>query len=97
MCGKRLSCGNHVCEITCHEGKCGECPRGGERKCPCGKTGNNGSNRKRGYMGKCTCVLSEVFYFLLWVKEVIRIILSLSAIVYMYKGYTNAISNVKLT
>ncbi|KAK7097179.1 hypothetical protein V1264_004194 [Littorina saxatilis] len=37
-CGKRLACGNHVCEEVCHSGKCGPCPRAGERRCPCGKT-----------------------------------------------------------
>ncbi|XP_031550329.1 NF-X1-type zinc finger protein NFXL1-like [Actinia tenebrosa] len=38
VCGKSLSCGFHVCEKVCHEGECGDCPRAGERKCPCGKT-----------------------------------------------------------
>ncbi|KAK6976666.1 NF-X1-type zinc finger protein NFXL1 [Biomphalaria glabrata] len=38
MCGKPLNCGNHVCEVVCHDGKCGSCPRSGLRKCPCGKT-----------------------------------------------------------
>ncbi|KAH9492637.1 NF-X1-type zinc finger protein nfxl1 [Bulinus truncatus] len=37
-CGKSLNCGNHVCELVCHTGKCGNCPRSGLRKCPCGKT-----------------------------------------------------------
>eukprot|EP00057_Strongylocentrotus_purpuratus_P031970 XP_786259.2 PREDICTED: NF-X1-type zinc finger protein NFXL1 [Strongylocentrotus purpuratus] len=37
-CGRPLPCGNHVCERTCHKGGCGECPRMGLRKCPCGKT-----------------------------------------------------------
>ncbi|XP_052077440.1 NF-X1-type zinc finger protein NFXL1-like isoform X1 [Mytilus californianus] len=37
-CGKRLACGNHVCEKVCHGGNCGPCPRSGLRKCPCGKT-----------------------------------------------------------
>jgi hypothetical protein len=37
-CGKRLACGNHLCEEICHSGKCGSCPRSGVRKCPCGKT-----------------------------------------------------------
>ncbi|XP_052277513.1 NF-X1-type zinc finger protein NFXL1-like [Dreissena polymorpha] len=41
VCGKRLSCGNHVCETVCHVGSCGECPRGGLRKCPCGKSDYN--------------------------------------------------------
>ena len=38
MCNKILSCGHHHCEIVCHSGECGTCPRSGERKCPCGKT-----------------------------------------------------------
>lgn len=37
-CCKRLACGNHLCEDICHSGKCGNCPRAGVRKCPCGKT-----------------------------------------------------------
>ncbi|XP_076446589.1 NF-X1-type zinc finger protein NFXL1-like [Babylonia areolata] len=37
-CGKRLRCGNHLCEEICHSGKCGPCPRAGVRKCPCKKT-----------------------------------------------------------
>ena len=39
LCGRGLSCGNHVCEQVCHKGPCGSCPRGGVRLCPCGKTG----------------------------------------------------------
>ena len=39
LCGKGLSCGNHICEQVCHKGSCGSCPRGGARVCPCGKTG----------------------------------------------------------
>ncbi|XP_060065843.1 NF-X1-type zinc finger protein NFXL1-like [Ylistrum balloti] len=38
VCGKRLSCGSHVCERSCHGGSCGLCPRAGARTCPCGKT-----------------------------------------------------------
>ncbi|GFO45458.1 NF-x1-type Zinc finger protein nfxl1 [Plakobranchus ocellatus] len=38
MCGKSLSCGNHICEQVCHSGSCGPCPRAGLRKCPCGKS-----------------------------------------------------------
>ncbi|KAF5842537.1 hypothetical protein DUNSADRAFT_6781 [Dunaliella salina] len=36
-CGRRLACGNHVCERVCHSGPCGECPHQGVRTCPCGK------------------------------------------------------------
>ncbi|KAG9347036.1 hypothetical protein JZ751_005963 [Albula glossodonta] len=36
-CGKPLPCGNHTCEQVCHSGQCGECPRSGNRACPCGK------------------------------------------------------------
>ena len=39
ICGRSLTCGHHTCERSCHEGKCGDCPRSGERQCPCGKTG----------------------------------------------------------
>ncbi|KAK7066648.1 NF-X1-type zinc finger protein nfxl1 [Halocaridina rubra] len=38
VCGKRHSCGHHVCQAVCHKGACGECPSSGERTCPCGKT-----------------------------------------------------------
>ncbi|TRY60282.1 hypothetical protein DNTS_009655 [Danionella cerebrum] len=38
VCGRTLSCGNHSCERVCHAGACGECPRAGNRCCPCGKT-----------------------------------------------------------
>ncbi|XP_059151561.1 NF-X1-type zinc finger protein NFXL1-like [Physella acuta] len=38
ICGKVLNCGNHLCEVKCHSGPCGSCPRLGLRKCPCGKT-----------------------------------------------------------
>ncbi|CAL1536845.1 unnamed protein product [Lymnaea stagnalis] len=38
ICGKPFNCGNHVCEVVCHLGSCGDCPRSGLRKCPCGKT-----------------------------------------------------------
>nr|CAB3264314.1 ZF(NFX1) NF-X1-type zinc finger protein [Phallusia mammillata] len=37
-CDKPFRCGFHKCEKVCHEaGQCGECPRSGERTCPCGK------------------------------------------------------------
>ncbi|GAB6023932.1 NF-X1-type zinc finger protein nfxl1 [Chamberlinius hualienensis] len=36
-CGKPLSCGFHKCEIICHSGKCGDCPKTKIRSCPCGK------------------------------------------------------------
>ncbi|XP_048589157.1 NF-X1-type zinc finger protein NFXL1 isoform X2 [Nematostella vectensis] len=38
ICGRTLSCGFHICEKVCHSGLCGDCPRSGERSCPCGKT-----------------------------------------------------------
>ncbi|MBN3315137.1 NFXL1 protein, partial [Atractosteus spatula] len=38
VCGRTLSCGNHTCERVCHQGPCGECPRSGNRACPCGKS-----------------------------------------------------------
>lgn len=38
VCNRVLSCGHHRCERLCHADKCGECPRTGERKCPCGQT-----------------------------------------------------------
>lgn len=38
VCGKTLPCGNHTCEQICHAGPCGQCPRSGNRLCPCGKT-----------------------------------------------------------
>ncbi|KXJ04687.1 NF-X1-type zinc finger protein NFXL1, partial [Exaiptasia diaphana] len=38
VCGRSLACGFHVCEIVCHTGQCGDCPRTGERTCPCGKS-----------------------------------------------------------
>ena len=38
ICGKKLSCGQHVCEKVCHSGECGMCPRAGRRTCPCEKT-----------------------------------------------------------
>ncbi|GAB1601514.1 gem-associated protein 5-like [Argonauta hians] len=38
ICGKLLPCGHHTCEQMCHASSCGDCPRSGFRKCPCGKT-----------------------------------------------------------
>jgi len=38
VCGRSLVCGHHVCERLCHSGQCGECPRSGNRSCPCGRT-----------------------------------------------------------
>nr|XP_032829270.1 NF-X1-type zinc finger protein NFXL1 [Petromyzon marinus] len=38
VCGKAFDCGVHTCELVCHAGACGSCPRSGERSCPCGKT-----------------------------------------------------------
>lgn len=34
-CGKHYNCGVHSCELVCHSGKCGDCPK--SRTCPCGK------------------------------------------------------------
>ena len=38
-CGKKLDCGNHVCEKECHEGSCGDCPSAvkDSETCYCGK------------------------------------------------------------
>ncbi|XP_023697570.2 NF-X1-type zinc finger protein NFXL1 isoform X1 [Paramormyrops kingsleyae] len=38
VCGRPLPCGNHTCERVCHSGSCGQCPRSGNRLCPCGKS-----------------------------------------------------------
>nr|XP_043877062.1 NF-X1-type zinc finger protein NFXL1 isoform X1 [Solea senegalensis]XP_043877063.1 NF-X1-type zinc finger protein NFXL1 isoform X1 [Solea senegalensis]XP_043877064.1 NF-X1-type zinc finger protein NFXL1 isoform X1 [Solea senegalensis]XP_043877065.1 NF-X1-type zinc finger protein NFXL1 isoform X1 [Solea senegalensis] len=38
VCGSLLSCGNHTCEVKCHDGVCPPCPRSVSRTCPCGKT-----------------------------------------------------------
>ncbi|XP_070785533.1 NF-X1-type zinc finger protein NFXL1 [Enoplosus armatus] len=38
VCGCLLSCGNHTCEVLCHDGVCPPCPRSVSRSCPCGKT-----------------------------------------------------------
>nr|XP_057924345.1 NF-X1-type zinc finger protein NFXL1 [Doryrhamphus excisus]XP_057924346.1 NF-X1-type zinc finger protein NFXL1 [Doryrhamphus excisus] len=38
VCGSLLSCGNHTCELVCHDGLCPPCPRSLSRSCPCGKT-----------------------------------------------------------
>ncbi|KAL9973519.1 hypothetical protein ACROYT_G019988 [Oculina patagonica] len=38
VCNKVLSCGHHRCERLCHADNCGDCPRTGDRKCPCGQT-----------------------------------------------------------
>ncbi|XP_058732390.1 NF-X1-type zinc finger protein NFXL1-like [Vicia villosa] len=39
-CGKKLSCGNHVCMETCHSGSCAECELlpAHVKMCCCGKT-----------------------------------------------------------
>eukprot|EP00760_Papus_ankaliazontas_P008562 PhM_4_TR13888/c1_g2_i1/m.56520/K12236/NFX1; transcriptional repressor NF-X1 len=38
-CGKTLSCGNHKCSLTCHEGPCEACPLSPSRQlsCNCGR------------------------------------------------------------
>uniref|UniRef100_A0A1B6MK23 PHD-type domain-containing protein n=1 Tax=Graphocephala atropunctata TaxID=36148 RepID=A0A1B6MK23_9HEMI len=38
VCGKRLPCGDHKCDLVCHKGPCGDCPRSLPRPCPCGKS-----------------------------------------------------------
>uniref|UniRef100_A0A8C4X3S7 Nuclear transcription factor, X-box binding like 1 n=1 Tax=Erpetoichthys calabaricus TaxID=27687 RepID=A0A8C4X3S7_ERPCA len=38
VCGNVFPCGYHTCEIVCHSGSCGDCPRSGNRVCPCGKS-----------------------------------------------------------
>ncbi|XP_037614854.1 NF-X1-type zinc finger protein NFXL1 [Sebastes umbrosus] len=38
VCGSPLSCGNHTCEVLCHDGVCPPCPRSVSRSCPCSKT-----------------------------------------------------------
>lgn len=37
ICMKPLECGNHSCQIICHEGLCPTCPDSGPRTCPCSK------------------------------------------------------------
>ncbi|TFK47511.1 hypothetical protein OE88DRAFT_1720598 [Heliocybe sulcata] len=36
-CGKRLGCGNHTCQVACHDGPCPPCPVRDTTKCYCGK------------------------------------------------------------
>lgn len=36
-CGDLLPCGEHVCEIPCHSGLCGECPVQVDATCFCGR------------------------------------------------------------
>lgn len=38
VCLKPFECGFHKCEVTCHSGACGPCPKSLIRTCPCGKT-----------------------------------------------------------
>lgn len=40
VCGRQLSCGNHVCERTCHQGECEPCVLSPDAvtTCACGKT-----------------------------------------------------------
>ncbi|KMZ65305.1 NF-X1-type zinc finger protein NFXL1 [Zostera marina] len=40
ICGKTLSCGNHLCNYDCHPGQCGECELSPNlvKTCYCGKT-----------------------------------------------------------
>ncbi|EPQ53520.1 hypothetical protein GLOTRDRAFT_45377 [Gloeophyllum trabeum ATCC 11539] len=37
VCGRKLGCGNHTCENTCHDGSCPPCPVKEIAKCYCGK------------------------------------------------------------
>ncbi|KAL1517103.1 hypothetical protein ABEB36_000911 [Hypothenemus hampei] len=37
VCLKPLDCGNHKCQVVCHEGACESCPLKKQRFCPCGK------------------------------------------------------------
>jgi hypothetical protein len=39
LCGKRIKCKNHTCQLVCHSGACSGCPNEGVRTCPCGKRG----------------------------------------------------------
>ncbi|KAI0311010.1 hypothetical protein OF83DRAFT_1069553, partial [Amylostereum chailletii] len=36
-CGRKLSCGNHECQDTCHDGACAPCQVSEEARCWCGK------------------------------------------------------------
>jgi hypothetical protein len=36
-CKKMLSCGIHMCELTCHEGECGACVGIEMQECRCGR------------------------------------------------------------
>lgn len=38
VCGKKLNCGNHTCENTCHDGPCAPCTVREPAMCYCGKT-----------------------------------------------------------
>lgn len=37
LCGKSLDCGNHTCDLECHEGPCKPCQRDETQRCYCGK------------------------------------------------------------
>ncbi|KAI0711295.1 hypothetical protein C8Q76DRAFT_623360 [Earliella scabrosa] len=37
LCGRKLGCGNHVCQDVCHPGKCSPCPIREKARCYCGK------------------------------------------------------------
>lgn len=36
-CGRLLGCRTHRCNVQCHEGPCGPCPRTSVQKCRCGR------------------------------------------------------------
>jgi transcriptional repressor NF-X1 len=40
VCGKKLKCGNHTCELPCHSGSCHSCHYSvsNVKTCPCGKS-----------------------------------------------------------
>lgn len=37
LCGKKLSCENHLCQKPCHIGQCDPCIAVSVNRCPCGK------------------------------------------------------------
>ncbi|MES1907596.1 MAG: hypothetical protein MHM6MM_000684 [Cercozoa sp. M6MM] len=60
-CGKKLACGNHTCQATCHDGECPPCTVMTTTVCRCGRSsrrspcGSSGSFRCQ---HKCTSALS---------------------------------------
>ncbi|KAL3881056.1 hypothetical protein ACJMK2_033252 [Sinanodonta woodiana] len=37
QCGRKLTCGHHTCQKTCHDGECPPCPKTSTQSCLCGK------------------------------------------------------------